>query len=210
MTRTCIYICVFLISCCFHSLFGQSKTELPIIVIDPGHGGFDKGAIGANGVQEKDVVLKVAKEVLRLNREHYSNSFEIYSTRYTDTLISLRARSDLIKSLKADVFISIHCNQAIPKTARGVEVYINESSSESEAFAKILLEEFENQLALNNRGFKHGNLQVLQEGGNAICVLVELGFLSNRYEAEHIRKRSSISGYALAILECLLKYFKND
>ena len=50
--------------------FGQSKgNRKTIIVIDPGHGGTDSGAIGINGIQEKDVVLKIAKEIVRLNEE---------------------------------------------------------------------------------------------------------------------------------------------
>ena len=87
-------------------VFGQQK----VIVIDPGHGGTDSGAIGINDILEKDVVLNVAKEIIGLNKTLFDERFAIYPTRYTDTLISLKDRSRLAKALKADVFVSLHCN----------------------------------------------------------------------------------------------------
>ncbi|HBY68193.1 MAG TPA: N-acetylmuramoyl-L-alanine amidase, partial [Flavobacteriaceae bacterium] len=68
--------------------FGQQK----VIIIDPGHGGKDTGAIGTNSIQEKDVVLDIANEIIRLNKTLINNKFDIYSTRYKDTLISLSDR----------------------------------------------------------------------------------------------------------------------
>lgn len=96
-------------------VFGQKK----VVVIDPGHGGIYSGAIGINCLQEKDVVLKVAKEVLKLNKMLFDNELDIYLTRYTDSLISLSDRSRLAKSLKADVFVSLHCN-ASQNASKGI------------------------------------------------------------------------------------------
>ncbi|MGB6150654.1 MAG: N-acetylmuramoyl-L-alanine amidase, partial [Pricia sp.] len=67
------------------AVHGQERREKPIVVIDPGHGGSDTGAIGVNGLEEKSVALGIAMEVIRLNRELYAGKFEVYSTRYTDT-----------------------------------------------------------------------------------------------------------------------------
>jgi len=64
-----------------------------IIVIDPGHGGKDPGAVGVNGILEKDVVLKIAKQTAELNETVFKNQYEIYLTRYKDTLISLGDRT---------------------------------------------------------------------------------------------------------------------
>ncbi|MDX1699857.1 MAG: N-acetylmuramoyl-L-alanine amidase [Melioribacteraceae bacterium] len=83
-----------------------------VVVLDPGHGGVDSGAIGVNGIKEKDIVLEVAKEVDRLNKELFDNEIEFYLTRYNDTLISLGDRTKLARTLQPDIFISIHCNQA--------------------------------------------------------------------------------------------------
>ena len=70
------------------------------------------------------MVIDIAKEVVRLSRELFNDSLEIYLTRYSDTLISLGDRTKLAKALKADVFVSIHCNQAIRQAAQGIEVYV--------------------------------------------------------------------------------------
>lgn len=106
-------------------VFGQKK----VVVIDPGHGGIDPGAIGINGLQEKDVALNVAKEILKLNKSLFENQLDIYLTRYTDTLIPLSDRSRLAKRLKTDVFISLHCNHSNNPDARGNEVYIADRNS---------------------------------------------------------------------------------
>ena len=69
--------------------YGQSPTK-QIIVIDPGHGGTDAGAIGINGVKEKDIVLSIAKKIDSLNTKLFDDRFDIYLSRYGDTLISLK------------------------------------------------------------------------------------------------------------------------
>jgi len=210
MRQYCFYFFTWILSSCTCTVFSQDKIAQPIVVIDPGHGGMDRGAIGINGIREKDVVLKIGMEILRLNSELYGNVLEIYSTRYTDTLISLNHRTKLANAIKADVFISIHFNQAVRKAAKGIEVYLSKSNRKSENFAKLLAYESKGKLGLKNRGVKYGNFQVLREIGNAISVLLELGFLSNNEEAKHIRKWSSISAYALLIIETILKHYNYD
>ena len=58
-------------------MFGQERNQKPIVIIDPGHGGSDTGAVGINGLKEKDVVIDIAKEVVRLSRELFNDSLEI-------------------------------------------------------------------------------------------------------------------------------------
>tara|TARA_R110000744_G_C19362538_1_gene561566 strand:+ start:245 stop:904 length:660 start_codon:yes stop_codon:yes gene_type:complete len=184
-----------------------------IVVLDPGHGGVDSGAIGVNGIMEKDIVLQVAKEAIRLNRELFGNTLDIYLTRYNDTLISLGDRAKLVKILQPDVFISIHCNQAERKAAQGIEVYVQKTNSKtnsylrskSENLGESLLSEFDRALGVKIRGLKYANFQVLRDTQD-ICpgVLLELGFLSNWEEAEHSRKKASVRGYGMVILQILL------
>ncbi|HAI41082.1 MAG TPA: N-acetylmuramoyl-L-alanine amidase, partial [Maribacter sp.] len=73
--------------------------------------GKDAGAIGINGIQEKDVVLSIANAILKLNND-LEKPLDIYLTRYKDTLISLSDRTKLAKALKADLFVSLHCNHS--------------------------------------------------------------------------------------------------
>ena len=96
------------------------------IVIDPGHGGHDPGAIGPSGLREKDVNLRIAKRLReRLIEEGKSFGIEnVYLTRSTDRFIPLEERTAIAKKRKADIFISIHCNGARRKKAHGIETYI--------------------------------------------------------------------------------------
>ncbi|WP_246200198.1 N-acetylmuramoyl-L-alanine amidase family protein [Maribacter luteus] len=177
------------------------------ILIDVGHGGKDSGAIGINGVQEKEVVLDIALEILRLN-EKSNTPMDIYLTRYSDTLISLSDRTKLSKALNVDLFISLHCNHSDNPKARGIEVYVgkneSENSKESVWFAYQLQNQFKKQLGFESRGVKFADFQVLRETINDMpSVLLELGFLSNNDEANYFLKSKNIRVMALANLKGL-------
>ncbi len=99
------------------------KEEI-IIVLDPGHGGKDSGAVGPSGTKEKDIVLEISK-ILRNDLSKYEN-FRIYLTRYDDRFVSLRERTEFALKKKATLFVSIHCNAALnrkSKNAKGFETY---------------------------------------------------------------------------------------
>ena len=190
-------------------LIGQEpQKEKNVIIIDPGHGGLDSGAISKNGIKEKDAVLEIAKEILSLNKKLFNDTYNIYLTRYSDTLISLGHRTKLARILKPELFISIHCNHAGNIQASGVEVYIYnkryseaEFSKKSNKMAMHLIEALRDKLGYRNRGVKKANFQVLRETVNTCpAVLAELGFLSNLDEANHLTKESNIKALALAIL----------
>jgi N-acetylmuramoyl-L-alanine amidase len=210
MNHNFLYILIWILFSGLQPVFGQERNRKPLVIIDPGHGGFDTGAIGINGLKEKDVVMNIAKEVVRLNRELFNDSLEIYLTRYSDTLISLGDRTKLAKAVKADVFVSVHSNQAVRKAARGIEVYIKQGETRSEYLAEQFAIGLHEKLGFENRGVKHANFQVLRETVHCPSVLLELGFLSNWEEAEHYDKASTISGYALLIIEKLIKFLYYD
>lgn len=94
------------------------------IVIDPGHGGKDSGAIGPDGIMEKTITLRIAKKLQKyLSKD---KDFKIYLTRHEDRFVSLRARTKFTLKKKANLFVSIHCNASIhrrSKYARGFETY---------------------------------------------------------------------------------------
>ena len=210
MKRYCFYGLIWIVSAGLQPVLGQERNQNPIVILDPGHGGKDSGAVGINGIQEKEVVLNIAKEVLRLNRELFNDTLEIYLTRYSDTLISLGNRTKLAKSLNAKVFVSIHCNQAFRKAAQGIEVYVKQGETQSESLAQEFTTGLNKKLGFKNRGVKYANFQVLRETTHCPSVLLELGFLSNMEEAEHSQKVSTRSGYALLILETLLNFLYHD
>ncbi|WP_437369241.1 N-acetylmuramoyl-L-alanine amidase family protein [Maribacter litoralis] len=185
-------------------------NQRKLIVIDPGHGGIDSGAIGVNDVLEKTIVLDIAKEVLRLNRDLYKDTLDIYLTRYSDTLISLGQRMKLAKVLRADFFVSIHCNNASRREAHGIEVYFDGANKRSKQLAVLFAFGLSDKLGFKNRGVKYGNFQVLRQTTDIPSVLLELGFLSNSEEAAHNTNAASISGFALLILETLLEFLRDD
>jgi N-acetylmuramoyl-L-alanine amidase len=102
-------------------------------VIDPGHGGKDPGTVGANGVQEKEVVLDVAKRLHKLlaPRDHV----EPLMTRTDDQFVSLQDRTAFAQQRGADLFVSIHVNSSPKRDTRGLEVYVLGHASDDHAGA---------------------------------------------------------------------------
>ena len=185
-------------------IFGQETSAQKRILIDVGHGGKDSGAIGINGIQEKDVLLDIVNEILKLNNE-LDKPLDIYLTRYSDTLISLSDRTKLAKALKVDLFLSLHCNHSDNPNARGVEVYVTNAESkysdDSTWFAFQVQAVLNKELGYESRGVKFANFQVLRETVD-VCtsVLIELGFLSNKDEGKYISNSNNIQLIATAIL----------
>lgn len=195
----------------FCSIFGQSLSERTIVVIDPGHGGMDSGGLGINGMMEKDIVLQVAYEMVNLNEVFFNDKMDIYLTRYRDTLVSLSDRAKLAKGLKADLFISLHCNRSINPNASGVEVYAYQGktpfSNTSVWLGYGLQKELNGKLGFKSRGVKFADFQVLREtAGVCPAVLVELGFMSNSDEFGYLEDQGNIRAMALAILMELYNY----
>jgi len=113
------------------SLMRALGLKIGRIVIDAGHGGHDSGTLGAGGIQEKDVVLDVA---LRLGKLlHDRLGAEIVYTRSDDTFVPLEARTAIANKAQADLFISVHANSSPDDSARGVEVYYLNFTSDPEA-----------------------------------------------------------------------------
>ena len=103
------------------SLAQQLGLKIKRIVIDAGHGGKDSGAVGKNGLKEKDVVLKIAKGLKEtLSKE---TGAEIVMTRADDTFIPLEERTAIANTKEADIFISVHANASFNRKASGVETY---------------------------------------------------------------------------------------
>ena len=196
-----------LLKMCF--IFGQPTLPKKILVIDVGHGGKDSGAIGINGIKEKDVVLQLANEIIRLNKGQ--SNLEIYLTRYSDSLISLNNRTKLARALKPDVFISLHCNHAKNSLATGTEVFVanaalSQNLRESIYLANQIHSGITTNFGIKSRGVKFANFQVLRET-IALCpsILIELCFLSNWDEAKYLSENSNLKALAFSILSSLIK-----
>ena len=107
----------------------------PVIMIDPGHGGEDPGAIGPSGLREKDVVLAIGREVKKILDSY---GYKTYMTRNEDIFIPLGVRVAKARKLRADLFISIHADAFTTPSARGTGVYALNPKGATSAAAKYL------------------------------------------------------------------------
>jgi N-acetylmuramoyl-L-alanine amidase len=98
----------------------QLGLKVKRIVLDPGHGGKDPGAVGPNGLREKDVVLSLAK---RIKPRLEAKGYEVLMTRDSDVFVELKDRARFANMNKADLFVSIHTNASKNRNVRGIETY---------------------------------------------------------------------------------------
>jgi len=175
------------------------------IVIDPGHGGQDSGAVGG-GLRESDVVLSIAYKV----RDILKHSFDVYMTRDSDTFVSLNYRSSYANNL-GDVaaFISIHCNSASSTSATGWEIFTSKGETEADALAASIGKRYAAKFTIPARGLKQANFSVLQYT-NMSAVLVECCFLSNAEEAQWISSDEIQQQHAEAIADGIIDHFGLD
>jgi N-acetylmuramoyl-L-alanine amidase len=112
----------------------MSKSGPPIIVIDAGHGGIDSGAVAPSGVEEKAVVLAVAKKLAE--KIERTQKFRVILTRYDDTFLPLQERVQMARMNAAALFISIHADSISRKEgdARGASIYtVSDRASDADA-----------------------------------------------------------------------------
>ena len=154
------------------SAFGQSGT----IVIDAGHGGYDRGGVPGQRISEKDKTLDVAQ---RLRRVLQAEGYRVIMTRDSDVFVSLGARVSIANSYRGASFVSIHFNCASRAGANGIETYYYRS--DSAGLAQSIHRNVVSGAPTENRGIRRRGFYVLRR--TAIpSVLVECGFLTNPTE----------------------------
>ena len=154
------------------SAFGQSRT----VVIDAGHGGYDRGGVPGQRISEKDKTLDVAQ---RLKRILQASGYRVIMTRDSDVFIPLGTRVSIANSYRGATFISIHFNCASRSGANGIETYYYRS--DSAGLAQSIHRNVVSGAPTENRGIRRRGFYVLRR--TAIpSVLVECGFLTNPTE----------------------------
>lgn len=176
------------------------------IILDPGHGGKDSGAVG-NGLKEKDVVLKAGLQVSSLLK---GTPFTVKMTRSSDVFIELLDRSAFAKDEDGDIFVSIHANAATP-AATGTEAYYYSAGNQHAADSKLLGEKIQARMlaawGLRDRGTKPGNYSVLRENSMP-ATLLELGFITNAGDAAKMASDAQMNKMSIAIYNGILDYYK--
>ena len=183
-----------------------------LIVIDPGHGGSDPGAIFPQlNLYEKNIVLAVAKQTKSLLE---TAGFQVTMTRSDDSYVSLFDRVEIANQLQADLFVSIHVNAATQGHTKGVETIYYPSEKDPEDFrenralAAIFHEEVTKALgAYSFRIDARENLIVLRET-KMPAVLTELGFVTNPDEERLLATAGYHHSAAEGIFNAVMRYFK--
>jgi len=200
------------------------RHKLTTVMIDPGHGKQDTGAVGAR-YKEKNIALLIAKA---LKTRLKALGFKVVMTRSADKFPSLKDRTNSAEKLKPDIFISIHCNSAKSKAAHGIETYCmtpageasssertsqasklrgNNHDKENARFAYEIQKNLIRATKANDRGMKFARFFVLK---NINCpgVLVETGFLSNNAEEARLGYRSYRAKIVNGLVNGILAYKK--
>lgn len=170
------------------------------VVIDPGHGGKDKGAIWG-GVRESDLNLKVAKKVENLLRAH---GIPVTMTRRSDQFISLTRRAQLSNYYPNSIYVSIHFNASTHTYVRGVETYY--ASTKGRKLAQAIQSSMIEKLRLKDRKVRLGKQYAVLNKTNSTAVLVECGYISNAYERSRCNRSWYQSLAASAIVDGILRY----
>ncbi len=177
------------------------KPGEKVVVIDPGHGGSDCGAI-RNGIYEKNITLDVSKRVAKILT---SKGVDVYMTRDTDATVSLQERVDISENVNPDVFVSIHVNSSNSDSPNGLETHYYKDNSLT--LAKTVHASLLNHIKAKDRGLFKSKFYVINHT-TAPAVLVEIGFISNTAERGQLVTESRKQATAKAIAEGIYEYLK--
>jgi N-acetylmuramoyl-L-alanine amidase len=172
------------------------------IVIDPGHGGNDRGTTGIRGTDEKDMTI-LTSELLAAKLK--AAGAKVVTTRETDTYVSLRKRVAVSNQHDADAFLSLHYDANPDSSVSGFTTYY----AHSQALASAVNEGLASSVNLRNRGSQRGDYLVLRENRQN-AILIELGFLSNSAEERTVTSDMFRERATHGIYKGLLDYFNSD
>ncbi|MEO0013319.1 MAG: hypothetical protein RLZZ535_1708 [Cyanobacteriota bacterium] len=179
--------------------------DRPRVIIDPGHGGEDSGAVGIDGLQEKDVILPIALDVEEILRKQ---NIDVVMTRDTDVFISLEGRTDLANRVKADLFVSIHANSinlSRPDVS-GLETYYYDSGRR---LAELVHWSILNGVDIDDRSIRRARFYVLRHS-TMPAVLIEVGFVTGEVDADNLKDPNHRRLMAEAIAKGIVEYIKQN
>lgn len=173
-----------------------------LVVIDPGHGGKDPGAIGIGGLQEKNVVLPISLEITRLLQQQ---GVRVMMTRNSDYFVSLQGRADMANRARATVFVSIHANSVglSRPEVNGLEVYYYGNRRLSDTIHRSILR----TVNVRDRGVRQARFYVLRKTSMP-ATLVETGYVTGNVDANNLRNPTFQKQMAEAIARGILEYLQ--
>ncbi|HJM65493.1 MAG: N-acetylmuramoyl-L-alanine amidase [Roseibacillus sp.] len=178
---------------------GASASYFSRVVIDPGHGGHDRGGWSGK-VYEKHLALDTA---LRLERYLQASGYQVTMTRKSDTFISLPRRAAIGNRYRSSILVSLHYNHTWRRSVSGLETFYYRA--ESKPLAEAIQQGMLRRVKASNRGVKFGRYHVLRASRNP-AVLVECGFVSNTRERSRMKKGTYRDAVARGIAEGIANY----
>lgn len=206
------------------SVFWQASTVVVspqrgrcVVMLDPGHGGYDPGAISADGVYEKAINLQIAHKIKKILSP---SGIEVFLTREIDTdyvspgakgktskkLIDLNHRIDMANQEKADVFISLHVNATVRGQNSGAETFYHYKSEFGKRLAELIQQELIKISGMNPRIAKPGDFYITKNTSMP-AVIVEVGYLSNIKERNRLQQTWYQDQLSRAIAKGIANYF---
>ena len=190
-----------------------NHQNIRTVIIDPGHGIPDGGAVGKNYI-ESTLNLKIAK---KLEQELRERGFMVVMTRTDENgldkkkKVDMNMRLDMMKNTPADIFVSIHINKFNQSKYRGAEVLYSENFTQSTLLAQLIMDEIRAiDPSHQSRSIKKAEKSIfLMKNASIPAVLVECGFLSNIEEEKLLGEDSYQSRIASAICDGIIEYYKN-
>ncbi|HAC62062.1 MAG TPA: N-acetylmuramoyl-L-alanine amidase, partial [Cyanothece sp. UBA12306] len=173
-----------------------------LVVIDPGHGGKDPGAVGLRGLQEKNVILPISLDVSRLLQKQ---GVQVKLTRSADYFVSLRGRTQIANRARANIFVSIHANAVGGGRSHvnGMEVFYYGNRALAAAIHGSIMR----SINVVDRGVKRGRFYVLRSS-RMPAALVEVGFVTGVEDNRNLSNPAYRQRMAQAIAQGILDYIQ--
>ncbi|WPC19054.1 N-acetylmuramoyl-L-alanine amidase [Pediococcus inopinatus] len=181
-----------------------TKLSEATIVLDPGHGGNDSGALGINQKnEEKTYTLKTAKVVKKSLEDQGAR---VFLTRSTDTYVGLAARANLSNEKKADAFISFHYDSAPENDSGSGDTTYYYHKETSLKLAEMVNTQLKTKISLNNRGVQFGDFEVTRDNTQP-ALLIEGGYINTAKDFKQIRTETYRKQVASAVTSGLTNFF---
>nr|WP_230968215.1 N-acetylmuramoyl-L-alanine amidase [Nostoc sp. WHI] len=174
-----------------------------VVLIDPGHGGKDPGAVGLGGLREKDIILSISRRIAEILQQ---NGVQVVMTRDSDYFVTLPGRVQLAERANADVFVSIHANAVGPgrSDVSGLETYYYDSGL---SLARSVHNSILQSVNVRDRGVRRARFFVLRKSSMP-SILVETGYLTGREDNAKLRNSAYQNQMAEAIARGILQYLQ--
>ncbi len=179
-----------------------------LVVIDPGHGGPDPGAVGIGGLRESDIVLEISLQLAELLR---AKGVKVRLTRKSEIDLDLPPRVAIANRLRANAFVSIHANASSRnwEDVNGIETFYFSGVKGNQLASKIQEQVLEVSPRSPNRGVRKGRFFVIRRT-TMPAVLVETGFVTGRLDAPRLADSKHRRRLAFAIATGILKYLQGS